>query len=122
RRDAYYEKSERDVPERAGLGVDRRVAPLRLAGGLRSRSRRRIGRLRLALLALPLLSRFIRAGVQFFPQLVLLLLEYFRIGRRTVIGFAEIGKRQHQADRLTGRINRLNDQPLPFLHLGYQVA
>src|ERR1700751_5872020 len=70
----------------------------RLTGGLRRRRRRRIRGLRLALLAFQLLARFVGAALQFILQLLLLLLEDFGVGRRTVIGFGEIGQRQHEAD------------------------
>ena len=53
---------------------------------------------RLALLEL--LARFFGAALQFFLQLLLLLLEHLRIGGRAVIGLGEIVERQRQADRL----------------------
>src|SRR5215469_3601655 len=73
-------------------------------------------------MALPLAPTFVGAVLQLLLQLLLLLLEHFRIGRRTVIGLAEIGERQDEADRLAGRVDRLNGESLPFLHLGDQVG
>src|SRR5262249_13368598 len=81
---------------------------------LRCRARR--------LLALEVLERFLGALLQSLLQLLLLFLEYLRIGRRAVIGLGEFGKRQRQADRLTGRIDGLNDERLPLLHLAEHVG
>jgi len=50
--------------------------------------------LRLALLAFQFLACFVSAPLQLFLQFLLLLLKDFRVGRRTVIGLAEIGERQ----------------------------
>src|ERR1700680_2442388 len=50
---------------------------------------------------LALLAGLFGALLQFVLQLLLLFLEHFRVGGRAVIGLAEIGERQDQADRLT---------------------
>src|ERR1700735_1475998 len=60
-------------------------------------------RRRPALLALQLLAGFVGAPLQLFLQLLLLLLEDFRIGRRTLISLGEIVQRHHQTDRLARR-------------------
>src|SRR5206468_2335827 len=55
-------------------------------------------------------------------QFLLLRLENLRIRWRTVIGFAEVVKRQHQADRLTRAVDALHHQPLPLLQFPDQLT
>src|SRR5262245_57056486 len=59
---------------------------------------------RRSLLTLELLAGFLGAPLQLVLELLLLLLEYFRIGRRAVVGLGEVNQRNHQADRLIGAV------------------
>src|ERR1700741_4287994 len=75
------------------------------------------GRSRFELLAL-----FFGALLQLLLQLLLVLFELLRIGRRTVIGLGAVGKRQRQRDRLVVGADRLNDEVLTLLHVGEQFG
>ena len=75
---------------------------------------RRRGRPRL--LALQLLARLFGPLLQLVLQLLLLLLEHLRIGRRPVIGLGEILQWQLQAHRLAVHVDRLHGEGLALLH------
>src|SRR6516162_4827525 len=74
------------------------------------------------LLALELLACLLGTLLQLLLQLLLLLLELLGIGRRTVIGLGKIRQRNHETDGLTGAIDPLNDEALPFLQLADEFA
>src|SRR5690349_3302852 len=77
---------------------------------LRRRVRRRTTR------TLELLALLFGPLLQFFLQLLLVFLEYLRIGRRAVIGLGELtGERQWQRQRRAVGIDRLNDEVLALL-------
>src|ERR1019366_10157862 len=74
------------------------------------------------LLAFELLASLVGALLQVVLQLLLLLLEHFRIGGRSVIGLAEIGERQDQADRLAPAVVVLHHQLLALLQFSDQAC
>src|SRR5215469_8825992 len=74
------------------------------------------------LLAFEFPARFLGALLQIVLQLLLLLLEHFRIRRRPVIGLAEIVERQHQRDHLAVAVHALHRQALAFLELSDQLS
>src|SRR5262245_15133357 len=74
------------------------------------------------LLALEILERLLGPLLQSLLQLLLLLLEHLRVGRRPVIRLGELGERQRQADRLAGRIDRLHGERLALLELEEHVG
>src|SRR6185436_12444294 len=72
---------------------------------------------------LELLALLFGPLLQFFLQLLLVFLEYLRIGRRAVIGLGELtGERQWQRQRRAVGIDRLNDEVLALLQAGDQLG
>src|SRR5882672_1384054 len=67
-------------------------------------------------------ARIFGALLKLVLQFLLLRLENLRIRWRTVIGFAEVVERQHQADRLTRAVDALHHQPLSLLQFPDQLA
>ncbi len=71
---------------------------------------------------LQLLARFFGLLLQFFLQLLLVLLEHLRVRGRTVIGLGEIVERQRQADRLAVAVDRLHGELLALLQAADDVG
>src|ERR1700733_7721388 len=99
-------------------------APFDLSLKWRGLLRRRIGSSGAGLGGLQPLARFVGAFLQLFLQLLLVLLENLRVGRRTVIGLGEtVGtflQGQWKRQRVVVGRDRLNVQRLPLLHVGKQ--
>src|SRR5437660_12512 len=82
----------------------------------------RLCRLLRWLLALELLAGLFRAALQLGLELLLLLLEYFWIGRGPVVGLGKVAQWDDQADRLAGAVDALDHEALPLLQFADQFA
>src|SRR5262249_4992955 len=89
----------------------RAASPSKLMAGQRCRA-----------LAFKLPAGLLGTTLQFVLEPLLLLLEYFRIGRRAIVGLGKIGQRQNEADRLTGAVDALDDQALALLQLADKLS